>query len=140
MRLRPAGGVARREHATEHGLLARQFRRQLLLPRAEARQFGLRRASLGLQPAQAAVGVGNRALGVAQRVARLAPVGFLLAQAGAQRLDARAQRLQVFLAAGLRRGARGERQAEEQRPDQGLAFPCAETAATRRATSAASPR
>jgi hypothetical protein len=110
------------------------------LPGRQARELRLRRAALGFQVAQRAIGIRDRALGVAQRVARLSPVGFLLAQARLERLDARAQRVQVLLAAGLRRGARGEGATEEERADQGLALPCAETAAARCATSAASPR
>ena len=61
-----------------------------------------------------------------------------------ERLDARAQRFQVRLAVRCLCRGRGEQQtkkrAEKQCPDQGLAFPCAETAARRRATSSASPR
>jgi hypothetical protein len=135
-----AGGVARGEHPSKRGLLAREARLEGLLPARQPRQLRLRRAALGLQVAQRAVGVRDRALGVAQRVARLAPIGFLLVEPGLERLDARAQRLQVLLAAGLRSGACGEGDAEEDCPDQGLALPCAETAATRRATSSASPR
>src|SRR5207237_1300226 len=55
-------------------------------------------------------------------------------------LDAAAPRRQVLLA---RRRLRGERRAGEREQEgarQTLALPCAETAATRRATSAASPR
>jgi hypothetical protein len=135
-----AGGVARGEHPAKRGLLARETRLERLVPARQPRQLCLRRAALGLQVAQRAVGVRDRALRVAQRVARLALVGFLLAEPGLERLDTRAQRLQVFLAACVRSGTRGEGEAEEQRPDQGLALPCAETAATRRATSPASPR
>jgi hypothetical protein len=40
----------------------------------------------------------------------------------------------------VRRSGRGEHEQGEKRAPQALAFPCAETAATRRATSAASPR
>jgi hypothetical protein len=110
------------------------------LPRAEPRELRLRRPALAFEPAQPAVGIRYRALGVAQRVARLAPVRLLLAQAGLERFDARAQRLQVLLASGLRAGARAERKGDEERPDQGFTLPWAETAATRRAISAASPR
>jgi hypothetical protein len=120
--------------------LAREARLERLLPARQPRQLCLRRAAFGFQVAQRAVGVRDGALRVAQRVARLAPVGFLLAEPGLERLDARAQRLQVLLAACLRSGTCGEGKAEEEYPDQGLALPCAETAATRRATSSASPR
>jgi hypothetical protein len=130
----------RGEHPAERGLLSRDARLERFLPARQARQLRLRRAALGLQVAQRAVGVRDGALRVAQRVARLAPVGFLLAEPGLERLDARAQRFQVLLAACLRSGACGEGEAEEDCPDQGLALPCAETAATRRATSSASPR
>jgi hypothetical protein len=135
-----ACGVARGEHPAERGLLALEARLERPLPAREARELRLRRAALGFKVAQRAVGVRDRALRVAQSVARLAPVGFLFAESGLERLDARAQRPQVFLAAGERGRARGEGDAEDERPDQGLAFSCTETAATRRATSSASPR
>ena len=138
-----ARGVARGQQAPERGLLAREALAERAAERREARELGLRRAALGLESAQRAVGFRNGALGVAQRVARLAPVGLLVAEPGLQRLDARAQRGQVLLAAGLRGvpgGGRGERQRNEARAPQALAFPWAETAATRRSISAASPR
>ena len=132
--------MARGEQPPERGLLAREALAERAAERAEARELGLRRAALGFEPAQRAVGFRNRALGVAQRVARLAPVGFLLAEPGAQGLDARAQRRQVLLAARVRRADRGEREQGEERAPQALAFAWAETAATRRSMSAASPR
>jgi hypothetical protein len=133
--------MARGEHAAQHCLPARETRLQLALARREARELGLRRAPFCLERAQRAVGIRDRALGVAQRVACLAPAGLLLAQARLECLDARAQRGQVLLAIRAGCGGRGEGDAEQdERPDQGLAFPWAVTAATRRATSAASPR
>jgi hypothetical protein len=135
-----AGGVARREHPAKRGLLARYARLERFLPDRQARQLRLCRAALGLQVAQRAVGVRDGALRVAQRIARLAPIGFLRVEPGLQRLDARAQRAQVRLAACLRSGTRGEGEGDEQRADQVLALPCADTTATRRATSSASPR
>ena len=134
--------MARGEQAPERGLLAREALAERALERRQARELALRRAALGFELAQRAVGFGDRPLGVAQRVARFAPVGFLVAEAGAQRLEARAQRRQVLLAARVRPVPRasGERERDEERLPQAFAFPCAETAATRRAISAASPR
>lgn len=101
----------------------------------------MRAAALGLELAQRAVGFRDRALGAAQRIARLAAIGLLAAQLRPQRLDARAQRREVLLAARVRRRGGREREDERERPeDQAFAFPWAETAATRRSTSAASPR
>jgi hypothetical protein len=105
--------------------------------RAHRKRFRLHRL-------QGAVGVGNRHFGCAQRLACLAPVGFLVLELRAQRLDARAQRGKILLARRpecrrmSRAGSQGKAQEESRR--QGFALPCADTAATRLATSAASPR
>jgi hypothetical protein len=139
-RVRRARGVTRGEQPAERALLARQARLERAALAREARQRRLRGTALGLQRAQRAVGFRDRALGIAQRVARLAPVGLLLAEPRAQRLDARAQRRQVLLAVRVRGQRRGEDQDREQRALQARAFPWADTAATRRAISAASPR
>jgi hypothetical protein len=139
-RIRRARGVARGEQAAEGLLAPREPRLQRAAVGADALQLGLRAAPLGLELAQRAVGFRDRALGVAQRVARLAPVGLPVAQLALQRLDARAQRGEVLLAARLRRRAGGQQQREREEADQAFAFPWAETAATRRSTSAASPR
>jgi len=132
--------MARGEQPPERGLLAREALGERAAVRREARELGLRLAGLGLELAQRAVGFRDGALGVAQRVARLATARLLLVQPEPQRLEARAQRRQVLLAARVRRGCRGEREQDEERARQALAFPWAATAATRRATSAASPR
>jgi hypothetical protein len=139
-RVRRARGVARGEQPPERVLLARQARFQRTARARQPLEPGLRGAALGLQRAQRAVGFRDRALGIAQRVARLAPVGFLLAEPRAQRLDACAQRRQVLLAARVRGQRRGEDEDGDERALQARAFPWAETAATRRAMSAASPR
>jgi len=139
-RVRRARGMTRGEQPAERALLARQARLERAVLAREARQRRLRGTALSLQRAQRAVGFRDRALGIAQRVARLAPVGLLLAEPRAQRLDARAQRRQVLLAVRVRGQRRGEDQDGDQRALQARAFPWAETAATRRAISAASPR
>ncbi|MEX2240239.1 MAG: hypothetical protein WD775_06045 [Burkholderiales bacterium] len=131
--------MAHGEQPSERGLLAREALAERAAEPREARELDLRRAAFGLELAQRAVGFRNGALGVAQRVARLAPVGLFLAEPRAQRLEARAQRRQVLLAARVRR-AGGDREQDEERAPQALAFPWAETAATRRSMSAASPR
>jgi hypothetical protein len=131
--------MARGEQPPERGLLAREALAERAAEPREARELGLRRAAFGLELAQRAAGLRNGALGIAQRVARLAPVGLFFAEPRAQRLDARAQRRQVLLAARVRR-AGGDREQDEKRAPQALAFPWAETAATRRWMSAASPR
>jgi hypothetical protein len=132
--------VARGKDAAERCLLAGQARLERALARGEARELRLQCMPLRLERAQPPVGVGDGALGVAQRVARLAPLRLLLAQPGLERLDARAQRLQVLLAARSGGRAGAEQQREDERAPQAFAFPCAAVAATRRATSSASPR
>jgi hypothetical protein len=134
--------VARGEQAPERGLLAREALAERAAERREARKLGLRRALLGLESAQRAGGLRNGALGVAQRVACFAPVGFLVAEPGLERLDPRAQRRQVLIASRVRPAERtgGDRKPDEERAPQARALPCAETAATRRSISAASPR
>jgi hypothetical protein len=148
-----AGDRARREQPPERGPAG--FQRPLLGAPALGKlsDGGAHRARFGFERLQRAVGIGDRALGVAQGVARLAPVGFPAFEFGAERFDPRAQGGQVFFA--CRTGARAGRAvcqrsgARERRSDeedcggtaaQVLAFPCAETAAMRLATSAGSPR
>jgi hypothetical protein len=136
-----ARGVARGEEAPERRLALLELRAERAPAHGEALELGLRGAALGLEQPQLAVGLRDRALGVAQRVARLAAAGFLLAQVVAQRVDAAAQRRQVLLAPALRRQrGRGREQGGEEGALQAFAFPWAETAATRRSISAASPR
>jgi len=139
-RIGGARGVTRREQAPERRLAPPELRAERALARAEALELGLRAAALGLQLPQLAVGLRDGAFGVAQLVARLAAAGFLLAEVLAQRLDAGAQRREVLLAPALRRQRRGGREQGDEEALQAFAFPWAETAATRRSISAASPR
>jgi len=142
-RIGRARGVARGEQAPERRLAPLELRAERAPARGEALELGPRGAPLGFQLPQLAVGLGDGALGVAQLVARLAAAGFLLAEVLAQGLDAIAQRRQVLLAPALRRrrrGGRGGREQSGERALQAFAFPWAETAATRRSISAASPR
>lgn len=120
---------------------------RLTLP-AQVRERFPEGARLELQAMQLPVGFGDPALEVAQRVARLARVGLAAFQFPAEGFDARPEGGEVLLLRG-RRGRRGReaggrerRGGEEGGPDpaQAFALPCAATAASRRSTSAGSPR
>ena len=109
-------------------------------PLGEARRLDAQRAALGLQGGERAIRLRNRAFRVAQRVARLTPLAFLRVELAAQALDAPAQLGEIALA---RRRLGGDGRAgdeDDERAGQTLALPWAETAATRRSTSAASPK
>ena len=144
---RQPGDRARGQQAAKRLLLC--VKRALLrVPaRAQLADRAARLARLGLQGLQRTVGVGDGDFRCAQCVARLAPVGFPALELAAQRFDARAQRRQVFFAciggaraACPRRRENGQQERGNEEVFQVLLFPCAATAATRFAISAASPR
>jgi hypothetical protein len=132
--------VTRHEHSRDR--LLPLGKRALEAPAlgGDSAGLGAHLADLGFEALERAVRLGDGALGVAQRVARFAPRFLLALELAAERLDAAAQRLQVLFFRG--RGSGPGPQAERKKEDgpQALTFPCADTAATRRATSAGSPR
>jgi hypothetical protein len=135
-----AGQRARSEQLAERFLL--RFEQALLRAPAqlELADRGARLARLGVERPQRAVGVGDCDFGSAQRVARFAPAGFPAFELAAQRLDARAQGRQIFFPRSTLRGIGCQEDCSDDETVQTLAFPCAETAAIRFATSSASPR
>src|SRR5688572_30423806 len=136
---RNASGAPAADHATSMRSIAasrfeicacKEARRSLIRP-ASARTW---RASL---PRRASA---RFALGIAQRIARLAGGGLFLFELAADGVDAPAQRFEIFFLT-CTPGRPGD-QPEQQKNNavQTFAFPCAATEATRRATSAGSPR
>src|SRR5258706_8194231 len=129
-----------REQATERLLL----RLERLFDGAPA-GFELRgrlecRACFLVEGPQRPVRIRYRSFRRAQRIARLAPAGFPRFELGFQGADPRSQRRKVLFAGG-RPGRAGHACAGgKERPDQTLALPWADTAATRLAISPASPR
>jgi hypothetical protein len=133
--------VARGQHAADRRLALAGGALERLAPLRDARALRPQPAALGLGLRQRAVGLRDGALRVAQRVARLAFAAFLFLQRLLQRLDPLAQGIEVRLARRLGLGAeRRTARRREEDADQALAFPCAATAAMRRAISSASPR
>ena len=135
---RDARHRARGEQAPERGLAA--------LPATLLRRLRAARSAIAARaaPASASTACSARLAseiarsGIPQRIARLAPVGFPALEFGAERFDARAQGGEVLLSRRTGRRARQPRRGRAQRRKavQALAFPCAETAATRFAISA----
>ncbi len=139
-RLRGGERLARQQHALYRGLALGERALEELAPLRKLRDLHLELSAFQLQRGQRAIGVRDRALRVAQRIARFAALGFLPVELARERFDAAAQRAQCLLARRRLRGEGRGGQREQERARQTFALPCAETAATRRATSAASPR
>lgn len=107
---------------------------------------------LGIEPGERTTRFGNRALRIAQRISRFAPAGFLLVQPLLELRDAIAQldqpplsRRRRLVRMGQTLGNRAEERGQKRQDGAGervqvFALPCADTAATRRATSSPSPR
>jgi hypothetical protein len=139
-RFRGTCGVTRHEHSRDRLLALGERALEAPALGGEIAGLGAHLGDLGFDALERAVRLRDGALGIAQRVARFPPGLFLALEIAAERLDAAAQRLQVLF---FRRGGSGRGpQAERKKKDgpQALTFPCADTAATRRATSAGSPR
>jgi hypothetical protein len=102
--------------------------------------LGAHLARFGAEARERAVRVRDRALRIAQRIARLAGGGLFLFELAGDGVDAPAQRFEIFFLT-CTPGRPGD-QPEQQKNNavQTCAFPCAATEATRRATSAGSPR
>jgi hypothetical protein len=131
---------ARGEQPPERGLPRLQRLLLLAALRPDAGDRVLRVARGGFLRLQRSVGVGDRGFGGAQRVARLAAVGLAALEIGLEGFQARAQRGEILLARGPVRRQRGDQDKRKQDRVQGLALPCAATAAMRRAISSWSPR
>jgi hypothetical protein len=132
--------LLRGEHAAERLLALGERTFEERAPRADRGGLAADLLSLGLELGERAVRRRNRALGLAQRVARLLADLLLPVELPGERVDAAAKRLQVFLLRGRRCGPGPQRKRKKKDAPQALAFPCAETAAMRLATSAWSPR
>jgi len=135
-----AGRLARREQALDRALAPGDRPLQAATLGCDVRGLRAQAASFGSQCGEGAVDVRDGPLRIAQRVARLPARRFAGLELPAQGTDPGAQLVQLVLPRRRLRGACREAQREDEDPRQTLAFPCAETAAMRFATSSASPR
>jgi hypothetical protein len=102
--------------------------------------LGAQLARFGAEARERAVRIRDRAFGIAQRIARLAGGGLLLFKLAGDGVDAPAQRFQIFFLSCAPRRPGDQPEQQKNNAFQTFAFPCAATEATRRATSAGSPR
>jgi len=135
-----AARLARSEHAPERRLPLGERALKYAPPLRERRRLGAQRSAFSVEPGEGAVGLRDRALRIAQRVACFIARFLFLFQFLAQRFDAASKRLEVFVPGCCKSGSQPKSQEKEKNAAQALAFPCADTAAMRLATSPASPR
>jgi hypothetical protein len=106
----------------------------------DAAGLGANLPRLGAETRERPVGVRDRALRIAQRIARLAGGGLFPFELARDGVDAPAQRSEVFFLTRTPRRPGDQPEQQKSNAFQTFAFPCAATEATRRATSAGSPR
>ncbi len=136
-----AGRLARGQHALDRRLALGERALERAAPLGDTGRFAAQAHALGLQRGERAVGFRDGAFGVAQRVARLAASALGPLHLRAECFDATTQCLQLLVLCqrGRRRCCHYHEQ-QRQAANQALTFPCAETAAMRRAASSGSPR
>ena len=134
----PARGP-RGEHAAERRLPRGELPLELALLGCDRSRLRAQLVPLELQERERTVRLRDGALRLAQRIPDLRADFLPFLELGGEGVDARPQGLQILLPGAGRRGGEAAEQ-QDQGADQGRALPCADTAATRFASSSASPR